>query len=117
MVLHDQQARRVTVCAVTPGADGEYATFNREIDGWPTYFIGPGILVHNAGVPAYDLGPYLVYDGTNHAYPGRVYIGQSKQPPADRQAEHHQLARRQLARADLPLEQRAFFAFMREIRL
>lgn len=117
MVLRDQQARSLAVRAVTLGADGEYATFNLEIDGWPTYFIGPGILVHNAGVPAYDLGPYLVYEGTNPAYPGRVYIGQTKQPLADRQAEHQQLARRQLARADLPPEHRAFFAFMREIRL
>jgi hypothetical protein len=117
MVLRDPQAGSLTVRTVTPGADGEYATFNLEIDVWPTYFIGPGILVHIAGVLAYDLGPFLVYEGTNPAYPGRVYIGQTRQPLVDRQAEHQQLARRQLARADLLPEHRAFFAFMREIRL
>jgi hypothetical protein len=117
MVLCDQHGSSVAVRTVTPDTEGEYATCNLEVDGCPTYFIGPGLLVHNAGVPAYDLGPYVLYEGSNVAYPERVYIGQTKQPLADRQAEHQQLARRQLARGDLSPEARAFFAFMREIRL
>ncbi len=64
-----------------------FESFNLAIADNHNYFVGPGVLAHNSGATllpdgSIDLGlsgPYIIYRGSNPAFPDLVYIGQSMQ--------------------------------------
>jgi hypothetical protein len=75
-------------------------TYNLSIEGNHNYFVGPGILVHNAkpkitSEGAIDTGlggDQMVYRGTNPDFPGEVYIGRTIRGEVTRQGEHRNSA-------------------------
>jgi hypothetical protein len=80
-------------------------TYNLSIDRNHNYFVGPGILVHNAKPTitkggAIDTGlggDQIVYRGTNPDFPNEVYIGRTVRGEGTRQPEHRNTARNFLA--------------------
>jgi len=101
---------------VAPRDVASLPTYNIAVAGAPTYFVGPGVLVHNQGPARYAFGPYMIYEGRNLAYPDRVYIGQTNDL-GRRQREHRDDARDRLAAGPLPAATRVFCAFMAEVTL
>jgi hypothetical protein len=108
----------------------EEATYNLSIGGCPTYFVGPGWLVHNAAVDIGLGGNYIIYRATNPAFPGKAYIGQTTELNAqgnprgdvERQGEHRKLAAEKLkAEAEKPgtlsKADKDFYEFMRDAEL
>ncbi|MCA1577389.1 MAG: DUF4157 domain-containing protein [Acidobacteria bacterium] len=95
-----------------PGA----ATYNLQVDKTPTYFVGPGVLVHNNGAPSYGFGNLRIYLGVNPNFPGSVYVGQTDDI-ARRQKEHREEAIEMLKKPNLTLEQRQFWEFKRDLEL
>ena len=108
----------------------EVVTFNLSIDEFQTYFVGPGMLVHNDAVDIGLGGDYTIYRATNPKFPGKVYIGQTTELDAQgkprgveaRQVEHRDLAREKL-RLDaegiekLSPRDRAHYEFMKDAKL
>lgn len=94
-------------------------TWNLTVEELSNYFVGPGVLVHNAGGgQGYDLGfkgPLLIYRGTNPKFPDLVYIGQSDS--IDREGEHRSKAKRELKNPNLSAADRRFYTFMSEVDL
>jgi intein/homing endonuclease len=102
------------------------ATYNLEIDGTATYFVGPGILVHNQGRD-FGLGDYVIYEGRYEPDPGferpdlvakfknAIYIGMTNDLPR-RQGQERAMGKKGLRGAPEP-EQRDFFEFMRWVKL
>jgi Pretoxin HINT domain len=97
------------------GKPGEYPTFNLRIEGTPTYFVGPGVLVHNDGGVTYDYGGYSVYEGFNPDFPDSIYIGETDDIKG-REKEHRTKARQELKKKLTP-EQRRFWEFMKGVKL
>jgi hypothetical protein len=96
-------------------------TFDLSIEPRPAYFVGPGVLVHNAppampplrhyawrdaqgtSVPS---GPFKIYLATNPTSPewdDCIYVGQTEQSREKREADHRAEAERELPKlADRP---------------
>ncbi|HEY0265907.1 MAG TPA: DUF4157 domain-containing protein [Rhizomicrobium sp.] len=55
----------------------EAPTYNLQVEGLSSFCVGPGVLVHNEGVDAGQGGSYIIYQLTNPAMPGKVYVGQT----------------------------------------
>ncbi len=91
-------------------------TFNLHIEKSFTYFVGNGVLVHNAGGPSYSFGNLRIYAGTNPNFPGKVYIGQTDDI-ARRQGEHRAEAIEKLKDPSLTKEQREFWEFKKDMVL
>jgi hypothetical protein len=93
-------------------------SYNLTIDGSPTYYVGPGVLVHNTGGDLGLGGPLLIYRGVNTKNPkfaGFVYIGRSDD--IDREGEHQSLAKRKLKNPNLSPADRLFYEFMQDVEL
>lgn len=76
----------------------EADTFNLSVAGTANYFVGPGVLVHNAGYGTgknLGLGNLIIYRGTSPDFPGKVYIGQTY-AGSSREADHQREARGKL---------------------
>jgi len=89
-------------------------TFDLSIEPEPTYFVGPGVLVHNTPPPmpktrhyvwrdaqgaVVSGGPFKIYLGTNATAPewdDCMYVGQTEQTREKRQADHRAEAEREL---------------------
>jgi predicted GIY-YIG superfamily endonuclease len=84
-------------------------TFNLHVEENVTYFVGPGVLVHNGG-PSYSFGNLRIYAGYNPKFPGKVYIGQTDDINR-RQEEHRREAREKLKDPTLSAEEREFWKF------
>jgi hypothetical protein len=67
----------IAIDAVELVETAEIATYNLSIDRSETYFVGPGLLVHNMGAPNHGKGPFLVYEGINLEFPEAIYIGKT----------------------------------------
>jgi hypothetical protein len=82
-------------------------TVDLSISPYPTYFVGPGVLVHNAPVRHYadifvnpdgskaEAGPFQIYIGTNNKdskWNNSVYVGHTEQDLGKRQADHRKEA-------------------------
>jgi hypothetical protein len=91
------------------------ATYNLHVEESFTYFVGPGVLVHNDG-PSYSFGNLRIYAGYNPDFPNYVYIGQTDDL-AGRQVEHRAEAEKMLKRTDLTPAQREFWEFKKGIIL
>ena len=91
-------------------------TFNLSVEGSPTYFVGPGVLVHNQGGPSYGFGNLRIYAGVNPKFPDKIYIGQTDDL-GRRQGEHQAEAARELERSDLTPEEREFWEFKKDMVL
>ncbi len=91
-------------------------TYNIEVTNVPTYFVGPGVLVHNQGPVRYAFGQYMIYEGRNPTYPDRVYIGQTNNL-ARREREHRDDARDRLAAGAMTATEQQFFRFMVDVAL
>jgi hypothetical protein len=126
--VHDGRPAAVDAVALREDLDSE--TFNLAIEGVSNYFVGAGVLVHNQGTDIGLGGNYIIYRGTNKAFPGKVYIGQTTLIDADgkprgsatRQGEHRDFANTQLrAHAEgtiaLTPDQQEFYRFMSEVDL
>jgi hypothetical protein len=133
--LHDVQAQPVTVENVDLVEGLDTSSYNLTVADASTYFVGPGVLVHNQG--PVDLGfggQWIIYRGTspNPKFQGQVYIGQTTmydkqgrpRGTGKRQDEHRTnalaeldaLARvRELTAKEK--QQREFFEFMSEVEL
>jgi hypothetical protein len=100
------------------------ATFNLRIEQNFTYFVGPGILVHNAGGPSYNFGTLRIYEGVNPKlddarkpkFPEEIYIGQTDDLER-RQGEHRAEAEERLKDPNLTPEEREFWEFKKDIVL
>jgi hypothetical protein len=100
------------------------ATFNLHIEEAFTYFVGPGVLVHNAGGPAYNFGKLRIYEGVNTKldaagkpkFPNEIYIGQTDDLER-RQGEHRATAEEKLKDPNLTPEEREFWEFKKDIVL
>jgi hypothetical protein len=92
------------------------ATFNLHVAESPTYFVGPGVLVHNEGAPAYDFGNLRIYEGVNPKFPDKVYIGQTNDL-SRRQGEHQAEAAEKLSDPNLTPEEREFWEFKKDMVL
>jgi uncharacterized protein DUF4157/pretoxin HINT domain-containing protein len=92
------------------------ATFNLHIDEHPTYFVGPGVLVHNAGALSYSFGNLRIYEGVNPKFPDKIYIGQTDDLTV-RQGQHQKEAIKNLERSDLTPAEREFWEFKRDMVL
>ena len=90
-------------------------TFNLRVEENVTYFVGPGVLVHNGG-PSYTFGNLRIYAGYNPKFPGKVYIGQTDDLTR-RQGEHRSEAIEKLKDPNLTKEQREFWEFKKDIVL
>jgi hypothetical protein len=92
------------------------ATFNLHIEESCTYFVGPGVLVHNAGGPSYNFGKLRIYEGVNPKFPDKVYIGQTDDIER-RQGEHRAEAEKKLEDLSLSQEEREFWEFKKDMVL
>jgi hypothetical protein len=112
-------------------------TFNLSIDGTATFFVGPGVLVHNAPVDVGLGGQFIIYRAVNRVaseFAGKTYIGQTtevslKLTPrgtVSRGGEHRSAALRVLAEHEaairagepgLKAEQEMFYRFMKDAEL
>ena len=114
--LLDSNGESVAVDSIaiheSPGA----TTYNLHIEQFSTYFVGSGVLVHNAGAPAYNFGDLLIYEGTNPKFPGKIYIGQTDDI-IRRRGEHRAEAETELRRTNLTPEEREFWKFKKDIEL
>ena len=90
-------------------------TFNLHIDQSFTYFVGAGVLVHNAG-PTYNFGNLKIYAGINPNFPGWIYIGQTDDI-ARREGEHRAEAIEELKKPGLTMAEREFWEFKRDLVL
>ncbi|HZQ81935.1 MAG TPA: polymorphic toxin-type HINT domain-containing protein [Gaiellaceae bacterium] len=111
--LYDGGAAPIENVAIEP-VDGA-PTFDLSIEPQPTYFVGPGVLVHNAppAPPALrhyvwrnaagvtiPSGNYKIYLGTNPSAPewdDYMYVGQTFQSISVRQEQHRRYAADKLA--------------------
>ena len=105
------------------------ATFNLSVDGAPSYYVGPGFLVHNTppavAAKNYGLGKFTVYEGVytgnnttlQAKYRGRIYIGQTVDPVLTRQGGHRWEAIQNLRKSGLTPEQIEFWEFKRDMTL
>ena len=117
------------VSGVTRRDDVAADSWNLTVASYSSYFVGPGILVHNQGVDLGFGGPWIVYRGTNpdKRFAGKVYIGQTEQGHDARQKEHRYKAEVEFGKLDAQRrvrqltarEQRLleFYDFMRGIEL
>jgi len=62
MHLRTMAGARVAIDSVVRRDVIETVTLNLHVEECSTYFIQPGILVHNQGPVAYDFGPYMIMD-------------------------------------------------------
>ncbi len=92
----------------------ETPTWNLSIAPCPTYFVGPGFLVHNAGT--FNLGNIIIYEGYNEAFPDLIYIGQTNDLKV-RERDHQAEGRDGLKRKFLTDEERLFFEFKSGMKL
>jgi len=103
-----------------PGA----ATYNLHVEESCTYFVGPGVLVHNAGGPSYSFGNLRIYVGVNRTvdkngnprFKEQAYVGQTDDLKR-RQAEHRAEAEAKLKDPNLSKEEREFWEFKKDIEL
>jgi hypothetical protein len=124
MQLRTTSGRTTTISRVETREAPHATTFNLRIEETPTYFVGPGVLVHNAGAPSYSFGPLRIYEATNPTldaqgnlrFKDEIYIGQTDDI-ARRQMEHRAEAVEQLQRTDLTPEQREFWEFKKDVVL
>jgi hypothetical protein len=93
------------------------ATYNLSVEHTPTYFVGPGVLVHNQGSANHGMGPVTIYVGTNPAFPGQVYVGQTVQTLGERQAQHRLEGINGLAEPGGGGAQRDFYEFKRNMTI
>ena len=110
-------------------------TVDLSVTPYPTYFVGPGILVHNASIrhygnrwrPPTQAGPFKIYRGTTtqpgikpDEFKNSVYIGQTSQAVSKRQKQHREQAEIYLSDhagdPDTDLKKR-FYRFKKEITL
>jgi uncharacterized LabA/DUF88 family protein len=114
LTTNQDESARITAISVqeVPGAK----TFNLRVQQFSTYFVGTGVLVHNAGAPSYDFGNLSIYEGVNPDFPGKVYIGQTDDL-IGRQGEHRAEAKRMLEKPGLSAEEREFWEFKRKMVL
>jgi hypothetical protein len=123
---------QMVITGVDRESDTEAPTFNLSVDEFPTYFVGPGVLVHNAAV---DMGlgdEFLIYRATNPdpKYANKVYVGQTtvldkEGKPRGREAredEHRKLARKRLkehadGKRKLSDSDKEFYEFMKNANL
>jgi hypothetical protein len=92
----------------------ETATYNLSIDPCPTFFVGPGFLVHNAG--KFDLGDLMIYEGYNEKFPDLIYIGQTDNREK-RERAHNADGREGLKKPFLTDKERLFFQFKTGMKL
>jgi hypothetical protein len=112
------------ITAVTPKVSPYSESFNLRIEEACTYFVGPGVLVHNTGGPAYGFGNLRIYEGVNlqldangkPKFADQIYIGQTDDL-VRRQEEHRAEAVEKLKDPSLTPEQREFWEFKKKIEL
>ena len=120
----------VVIRQVTPRDAVDEPSYNLSVDETSTYFVGAGVLVHNAPVNIGLGNKYLIYRATNAKYPKKVYIGQATEfdvkgePRGEeaREGEHREKAARKLKLDAANIEElepgdRDFYEFMREAEL
>lgn len=91
-------------------------TYNLQVDGLSNYFVGPGVLVHNAGPANYGFGNNIIYEGTNPDFPGKIYVGRTNDRDI-REGSHQREAAKNLERKDLTPEERKFWEFKKGMKL
>ncbi len=103
MVLQDTGGNSMVVTTVSLAQDIEAPSYNLDVDEIPNYFVGAGVLVHNADPPV-DVGlggRYIVYRGTNPAFGGdSAYIGITRLGANERLEDHIKKIERELRRAE-----------------
>ncbi len=124
MELKHWDGNRVKIESIVLQEGFESDTYNLSIETNHNYFVGSGVLVHNQD---YQMGAFIIYEGTNPIYPDKVYVGQTKQTRQDRQNRHRSDARKilreleniQKKRSLTPEEQaeREFQEFKKDITL
>ena len=116
MQLLSHSGETLTISSISisesPGAE----TFNLHVEQFPNYFVGTGVLVHNAGAPSYNFGNLSIYEGVNPKFPGKIYIGQTDDIIV-RQGQHRAEAEQALQKPGLSAEEREFWEFKRDIVL
>lgn len=93
----------------------DVTTYNLTVEVDATYFVGPGVLVHNDAA-SYSFGPYVVYEGVNPAFPELIYIGQTNDIRA-RGSQHQAEARAALREPGLSPAERRFWEFKANMEL
>ena len=91
-------------------------TYNLQVGELSNYFVGPGVLVHNAGPANYGFGDNIIYEGTNPDFPGKVYVGRTNDRDI-REGSHRREAIKNLERKDLTPEEREFWEFKKGMKL
>jgi Domain of unknown function (DUF4157) len=124
--------RIVEIGSITPMPAEGASTVDLSITPYPTYFVGPGILVHNTPPvrhygdkwkPPTKPGPYMIYLGINQLpgeFSNSIYVGQTMQTKSKRQSDHRAEALRWLddhpSVPDTDPEKR-YYRFKKELRL
>ncbi len=127
VVLRDLGGGAVTVSAIERRAVAAAPTFNLVLGPFPTFFVGPGVLVHNGSYGMWHPYPWVsgstnnfkIYVGLNDALEFRnyIYVGQTKQSPGAREQGHHDEANAKIAKGGLTPEDLFFFRFKQGMRL
>jgi hypothetical protein len=109
---------RVTLDVIRSVPAPDTPTYNLQVDDHPNYFVGPGVLVHNAGaLKTYDYGNFTIYRATNPTDPGKVYIGKTLNDVKVREGQHRAKAEAMAELMDITPENKAFFKFMQGAEL
>jgi hypothetical protein len=99
----------------------ERSTYNLSVGPAHTYFVGPGVLVHNAAMTLPLGGRFVIYrgfiPGTRNDPTAPVYVGQTDQGVLVRQGQHRAEALRELQRTNLTAQERQFWEFKRDMVL
>lgn len=134
MRLAGVDGRSRELVAIERESDADAATYNLSVDNAQTYYVGPGVLVHNEPVDIGLGGGYIIYRGTYHGtnpdYRNWIYIGQTtvldaRGKPRGTQGrgnEHRGDAITALERDRLGIERlsdsnRKFYEFMKDVKL
>jgi hypothetical protein len=119
--LHGLDGHDRAVLAVAVRDVAATATYNLVLDGDPTYFVGPGVLVHNGSYALWHTYPwpanFKIYIGLNPFMLDKCYVGQTEQSILTRQNQHRRKAVTELARLPASDPQRDFYTFTRGMTL
>jgi len=136
LMLADGSVRVIESTTLVEGLDTE--SYNLSIAEVPTYFVGPGVVVHNEAVDLKLGNKYVIYRGTYNGtnpelqarFAKKVYIGQTteqdiqgkKRGAPVREGEHQAKARSMLedhksGKIKLSKEDLDFYLFMADVKL